>query len=639
MQFEMQGLSMCFPTGIFGLRLFGIRGKSMELSHVAAAAPERALRPPGARGLCSHPVSVTGNNGFSIRHSPIIVEPGFQETAPIRQVEQPFMKKHFFFLLALAVSLASSSPASANPVDLYGLGAPARGLSGAFTGLANDFAALYYNPAGLVQTSENSFTVGYMSALPRMSLRLAPDSETTARQRDSLDALERSQTKLRNVNAYEFGLLLKPHPRFTAGIAAHVPVGGAVVLHPVDPHVPTFMLYDHYAERTTSFAGCGIDVYRGLSVGFGVSMFANVDGQLDVPFELDNSNFSADPEKPASKPLDLPSKLKIRFPWSIRPFAGLMYRPTEWMRFGASYRSEYWWDVRMRATADLAMKDFAVDLEKLRELIPDLNNIRTVVQVSIPALGRKPISVPIAMSDLSGTVVANLRVPISALLAVEDFWSPQQASFGASFEPMEKLTLTTDATWYDWSSMPSPDMKLLLDDVRVHVSTLPANIRARIQNLTIPVIGTVGPVPQVSASIPGISATLNVPLKFKRPTTPPVHDVVHPRIGAEYRFAPWMTETFLREIRFLARGGYAYEQSPFEIDRGYTSVIDPDRHVFSAGMGVRLRERYSLDSYSQYRYLLPVSYGKTRIDSEMPFAKLDAEGAVYGAGVQAGVTW
>ncbi len=77
------------------------------------------------------------------------------------------MKPQWLFLLALLHALSSTAYAQ-NELDAIrfsqpglGVGARALGMGGAYTGIANDYSAIFYNPAGLGQIKRLEFNLGF----------------------------------------------------------------------------------------------------------------------------------------------------------------------------------------------------------------------------------------------------------------------------------------------------------------------------------------------------------------------------------------------------------------------------------------------------------------------------------------------
>src|ERR1043166_10043960 len=68
----------------------------------------------------------------------------------------------FIFTLSLSLKTYSQFPEDVLRLSTPGFGVGARsiGLGMAYTGVANDFSAAYYNPAGLAQLRMNEVSVG-----------------------------------------------------------------------------------------------------------------------------------------------------------------------------------------------------------------------------------------------------------------------------------------------------------------------------------------------------------------------------------------------------------------------------------------------------------------------------------------------
>ena len=83
----------------------------------------------------------------------------------------------------LAVGLTTGL--SANGLNLNGTGAKSDAMGGAFVGLANDFSAAYWNPAGLAQLTKASFSLYGADILPTGTYALSAygiDAKSVAKQ-------------------------------------------------------------------------------------------------------------------------------------------------------------------------------------------------------------------------------------------------------------------------------------------------------------------------------------------------------------------------------------------------------------------------------------------------------------------------
>lgn len=88
------------------------------------------------------------------------------------------------------------------------------------------------------------------------------------------------------------------------------------------------------------------------------------------------------------------------------------------------------------------------------------------------------------------------------------------------------------------------------------------------------------------------------------PPSPGFHDTLVPRVGIEWQPAE------LGAVELLLRLGYFYEWSPAPDpppDNAAANLLDSDRHVVTAGVGVRLRGRVplSLSAFGQGHFMPP----------------------------------
>ncbi|MGZ5479757.1 MAG: outer membrane protein transport protein, partial [Candidatus Aminicenantales bacterium] len=84
------------------------------------------------------------------------------------------MKTLSRLLLIALLAVGLTTGLSANGLNLNGSGAKSDAMGGAFVGLANDFSAAYWNPAGLAQITKASFSLYGADILPTGTYVLSP---------------------------------------------------------------------------------------------------------------------------------------------------------------------------------------------------------------------------------------------------------------------------------------------------------------------------------------------------------------------------------------------------------------------------------------------------------------------------------
>jgi len=209
---------------------------------------------------------------------------------------------------------------------------------------------------------------------------------------------------------------------------------------------------------------------------------------------------------------------------------------------------------------------------------------------------------------LDGNIDAlGLEIPASYSLSSSNVgvFLPRQVTLGTRARFLDhRLTATLDVGWEQWSAYESSvSLSSAVLDVKVPPSlpvTIPKN-------------------PEPTRIIP-----------------PNFHDRLVPRVGVEYRMP--VTEA----LEVPLRAGYAFERSPVPEQRGVTNFVDNDRHVLSAGTGVRLLKPLPelpgdvrLDGHVQWS-LLPDRM--TRKDNPADFVgDYHAGGSILALGVTFGV--
>jgi len=551
------------------------------------------------------------------------------------------MLMRFKYLIVLSLLLMFFSPTKtlAHPLDMYGFGPRAVAMGGAYTAVADDYSALYYNIGGLSHIKGNSLTSGFMYARPLLNMKLNPAKGLSRRQVKELNILADDQENVDDVNGYFFGVAVKPHPRFAVGMGAYLPEGLVVRLFPIDARVPTFVLHEHRSQRVVTMLGASVIVVPSLSIGGGIRLFLKTKGYLNVPLEANNDNLELRQGETAKESIHPVSELKLDFPLTTYPFFGIHYQPTENLRFGVSYQYLYTLNIDVALKMDLAVRNYTIQLDDLSKIAPDLFPLKTVIELNIPELGDTPLRVPLELSGLEGELTFNALIPIEALVSIQDLWKPQSVNFGAAYDPIDALTLSLDVDYFNWAAFPSPNMKLSFDDVKINLQTLPATIRGRVKTLAIPVLGTIGPLPPVSLNIPGLDVQLSIPLDLSDVVEVKTRDILVPRFGMEYRFPTIQSFWWSGDLDLALRWGYAYHPTPFVPDKGGTNLVDSDTHTASTGFGMMFNNLFSLDIYGQYQYFTPITVKKESINPGMPFESYTADGHILAGGLSASIYW
>ncbi len=202
-------------------------------------------------------------------------------------------------------------------MDAFGISSRAVAMGGAYTALANDSSANYYNPAGVVARKDLCLDIGYQLAVPTLRL-----------------------------NGHNVGV---DHTRgLTAGLVAPGTIGpmrfafGVVMFLPDErvsrvramPRVqPRFVYYDNRTQRIYLSTNLAVQILPGLFVGAGVTFMSRTQGDL----ELSGRISFPDPEAESDMRLDLDVDLK-----ALRYLqAGILWEPVKWLSVGLTFRDEF----------------------------------------------------------------------------------------------------------------------------------------------------------------------------------------------------------------------------------------------------------------------------------------------------------
>jgi len=397
--------------------------------------------------------------------------------------------------LVLIFMIGLDKEAYPNVPDSFGLSPKAIAMGGAFCAIADNFSAVYYNPAGLSFQKKPPYPFEEKGA----KFELVPFYVHPKLWIENSDG-NKEYEDIADIKGGSIGITFEPSDLY--GLLKKKSLALGLVLSEQSPDWGYkgrssatdryFIMYESRDRTHNILMAMSYTILPELSIGAGASLI----------FDLWSDTIVVMSE---GLPTKMPSKAYFR----AAPIAGLLFKPKQGLSLGLSYRGE----IRMNGTGGASIRSGKTDTRIL-----DFHFIR--------------------------------------------FFSPQQIPFGIAYMPIEKLNISFDLTWMNWSRF--------------------------IEN-------------------EGIREGLRVPdTKF--------HDTFVPRIGGEY----WLKENL------SLRAGYYYINSPAPDQTGISNLVDNDKHVFSLGMSYIIADPpgfwnkpITCDVYAQYHLLEERTFHK--IDPAGPY--------------------
>jgi hypothetical protein len=167
---------------------------------------------------------------------------------------------------AALVLVALTGVAHGNSAEVYGLGSRAAGLGGAVAASVDDFAAAYYNPAGLALGRGKRASFGLMAAASN---------------------LEKSGDRMPLSDAWRFVLGASAPAPLGGPLAGRIHLGIALTVLPdnvirVVAHEPEDPFYPFYerTERLVILPAIAVRAHDRVAVGMAVNVLAALDGEV-----------------------------------------------------------------------------------------------------------------------------------------------------------------------------------------------------------------------------------------------------------------------------------------------------------------------------------------------------------------------
>ena len=315
--------------------------------------------------------------------------------------------------ILVLVALFHFEPCQANVAESLGLGARAIGLGNAYTAVADDFSAVYYNPAGLARAPESKLAVGGMWARPSFYYRDDLEGEVRPHLYSTGAAFIGVSTNLGHLTGYT------QLQQWTLGFSLYLPIERALLADiPNESSEKKFIFYLDQTQVMAILLGLSWQLHHKVSIGISGNFladlrapneaFVNVEFDTVLPYLIGIS--------------DLVKKVRPRIMRDAEikaaPIVGVQITPFSWLEFGVTYRGRFY--AETVGTQDILLR----------------------------------------FSDSSGRSSRVLQSAVLADIHYVHYWTPHEVAVGAAVRPRDNLLVACDVTWSDWSQYIDPLWKL-----------------------------------------------------------------------------------------------------------------------------------------------------------------------------------
>ncbi len=309
------------------------------------------------------------------------------------------MRARLLILLAL---LLWSPGARADLASHFGMNPRSMALGGAYTAVADDVSAIYYNPAGLVQLQGITVATGVLHGsayLDEDDTRVGMDDE--------------------NSFYLHVGVPLsgKAKDHFALGVTLNMPFGRQLHGRLYKKDVPYFVAYDSAVQLMQFRAGAAFRIpwepLSFLTFGASIQVLGSVSGGVTmyVPLQQESEGKAADPDS------RMEAWIELDVPTTVFYTVGAMAAIGHHLRLGLAYRSE--------------------------------QSIEMLLPVNITA-------------RIAASEKMKITIPVAGLAEFNPKFYPQQVALGASYR-RGRMLLTLDLTWIDYSAYQIPFARVSLD--------------------------------------------------------------------------------------------------------------------------------------------------------------------------------
>lgn len=235
---------------------------------------------------------------------------------------------------ALAILFWSAGSASADGLFVNGLGARARSMGGAFVALADDFSAIYWNPAGLALFDRKMIGISFHDSIQQATYqqRIYKPGQGTV---PFLDAHSVSGSRFSGLAGGFYPI----QNRWVVGLGIYSPTEFGITwngadMTPIAASNPDIR-WSGFISMMTIAPAAAFKITEKLFIGsslclnFGRFAFARYAGNFQKPL----------PEPPFVEAIDLGQYEENLTGWGPSVQLGVLYRPTARLSFGISFRT------------------------------------------------------------------------------------------------------------------------------------------------------------------------------------------------------------------------------------------------------------------------------------------------------------
>ena len=332
------------------------------------------------------------------------------------------IKKALRFLFIVVSIIGSGQAYAQTPLyfDEFGASCKSIGMGQAFTAVADDYSAAYYNPAGLTQVdSIFAFTIGYYYSKPiaeatftTMPYRYDNDMPRSLKQGSAHGLIVGMTSNLEIDSVIKVLPLFK---RFSYGMTyfLNLPVMVSYDLGP-EAYRPHYFRYDAGYSLMNMALSLGVEITPWLSVGTGGFLSQDASANEDAFSAVNRSNYIPFPGFVADEVIGTRVSIKVRAKTRWIPLVGILLKPPikflqDKIALGASWRAK---NALLHADGRL----------QARMGLEDEN-------------GEPIIAIPI------------IDVPKGGVVGFQ----PMQVTVALAIKPMEGLLFSADGTWKKYS--------------------------------------------------------------------------------------------------------------------------------------------------------------------------------------------